>query len=88
MRKQSFVQIYAWFIWVHLCLNLAVGSYFLWVITHTLGTGEMQCKQGLTGSGEYGDGTNQLCSEVLSLAGGLLIGVIVLVWLVQICVSH
>jgi len=81
VRKQSFVQIYAWFIWIHLFLSLAAGSYFLWVITHTIGSVEMQCKQGFTGNGED---PNQLCNQVLSLAGGLLIGIIVLIWLVEI----
>ncbi|KAF7969727.1 hypothetical protein HWV62_26140 [Athelia sp. TMB] len=79
VRKQSFVQIYSWFIWIHLCLNIAAGSFFLWVITHTLGTGEMQCKQGV-----LEDGEKQVCSQVLTLAGALLIGIVVVIWLVEI----
>ncbi|KZP34601.1 hypothetical protein FIBSPDRAFT_846692 [Athelia psychrophila] len=79
VRKQSFVQIYSWFIWIHLFLSLAAGSFFIWTVTHTIGIGEMSCKQVIPQDGEQ-----QVCSQVLSLAGGLLIGVVVLVWLVEI----
>ncbi|KAG5648499.1 hypothetical protein DXG03_003110 [Asterophora parasitica] len=34
VRKQVFVQIYAWFIYVHLLLSIGVTGYLLYMVTH------------------------------------------------------
>lgn len=34
VRKQLFVQIYAYFIYVHFVLNLGVASYLLYTLVH------------------------------------------------------
>lgn len=82
VRKQSFVQLYSWFIWLHLLLNLAVGSFFMYVVIRDLGAGRTQCKEGVLGTGEQ-----QLCGKVLNIAEGVLIALIVVIWLVEICTS-
>jgi hypothetical protein len=45
VRKQLFVQIYAYFIYVHFVLNLGVAIYLLYMIVHVSSTDQVKACQ-------------------------------------------
>jgi hypothetical protein len=81
VRKQSFVQVYAYFTYFNFVTNLVVGSYFLWMITHTVTLDQIAVC-----TNDFQTGTDQnTCNNVLKIGKGLFIGIVVFIWLIQFC---
>jgi hypothetical protein len=77
------VQIYAYFVYVHLVINLGVGCYFLWIITHTAALDQDSvCTDDI-----HNSGAQNACNKVFSITRGVFIGIIVLIWLIELCAS-
>lgn len=69
--------------YLHFLINLGVGSFFLWTITHTIGVDAISlCPV----SAEEGTAQDP-CHKLLNSGKGILIGGIVLIWLVELCES-
>jgi hypothetical protein len=81
VRKQSFVQIYTYFVYIHFVINLGVGSYFLWMITHTATLD----KESVCTDDIQNNGTPNACNKVFSIGKGVFIGTIVFIWLIELC---
>jgi hypothetical protein len=81
VRKQTFVQVYAYFTYFNFVINLVVGSYFLWMITHTVALDQIAVC-----TNDFQTGTDQnTCNDVLKIGKGLFIGTVVFIWLIQFC---
>lgn len=79
VRKQLFVRIYAYFIYVHFFINVAVAAYLLWLITHfTENTATKACQDTIKNTG-----AQQQCIGILQIARGVYFAVAVLVLLIE-----
>jgi len=79
VRKQSLLQIYAYFHYIHFIINLGVGSYFLWIVTHTATVDEIAVCVGQNNGGQ------NPCNNVFDAGKGIFIGIIVLIWFIELC---
>ncbi len=83
VRKQLFVRIYAYFIYVHFFINVAVAAYLLWLITHfTENTATKACQDTIKNTG-----AQQQCIGILQIARGVYFAVAALVLLIEMCPS-
>ena len=83
VRKQLFVRIYAYFIYVHFFINVAVAAYLLWLITHfTESAATKACEDTIKNTG-----TQQQCIGILQIARGVYFVVAALVLLIEMCSS-
>ncbi|KAK0226197.1 hypothetical protein IW262DRAFT_1294438 [Armillaria fumosa] len=79
VRKQLFVRIYAYFIYVHFFINVAVAAYLLWLITHfTENAATKACEDTIKNTG-----TQQQCIGILQIARGVYFVVAALVLLIE-----
>ncbi|KAK0486081.1 hypothetical protein IW261DRAFT_1559507 [Armillaria novae-zelandiae] len=79
VRKQLFVRIYAYFIYVHFFINVAVAAYLLWLITHfTESTATKACEDTIKNTD-----TQQQCIGILQIARGVYFVVAALVLLIE-----
>ncbi|KLO15386.1 hypothetical protein SCHPADRAFT_849577 [Schizopora paradoxa] len=70
-RKQSFVVTYAIILYFHFFVNLAVASYFLWMITHVADEDIVKlCEEGIRNDQAQGQ-----CKGLLNVTKGLYWGV-------------
>ena len=81
IRKESFVKSYSYFLYIHLIINVAVGSYFLWIITHTATLGEGSLCTEIF----QNDGVQSTCNKLFSMGKDIFIGIIVCIWLIELC---
>ncbi|THU95672.1 hypothetical protein K435DRAFT_123839 [Dendrothele bispora CBS 962.96] len=79
VRKQLFVQIYAYFTYVHFFVNVVVAAYLLYVVTHFSDTALEHACQGTI---QNTQGQDQ-CSGLLKFARGLYVAVAGLVLLTE-----
>ncbi|KIK67371.1 hypothetical protein GYMLUDRAFT_37478 [Collybiopsis luxurians FD-317 M1] len=80
VRKQLFIQIYAYFIYVHFLVNLAVAGFFLYVISHFSSTAiNKACLDTIKNSGAQSQ-----CSTFLSDFRTVYIVVALLVLLIEL----
>lgn len=83
VRKQLFVTIYCYFLYVHFLANLGVASFLMWKINHTTSIDiSLACHQAIKDP----DGSKQ-CAGLLNDTRGVLIGFIVFVLLIEFCTS-
>jgi hypothetical protein len=81
IRKESFVKLYSYFLYIHLIINVAVGSYFLWMITHTATPDEgLLCTEIF-----QNDGAQSTCNKLFSVGKNIFIGIIICIWLIELC---
>ncbi|THH15467.1 hypothetical protein EW146_g5014, partial [Bondarzewia mesenterica] len=70
VRKQSFVTVYCYALYVHFVINLAVAGYFLYVILHAEQADAVKaCKDAIQNTG-----TQDQCLGLLHIAAGLFGG--------------
>jgi len=82
-RKQLFVVIYAYIIYVHFVLNIAVAAFLLWTITRGVSTAEVKvCQDSL-----QNQDTKAQCTGLLRVATGVYFAVAAIVLLVEMCTS-
>lgn len=75
------MQIYAYFVYIHFVINLGVGSYFLWMITHTAALDqESVCTDDV-----QNNGAQNACNSVFRIGKGAFIGTIIFIWLIELC---
>ncbi|KAF5370889.1 hypothetical protein D9758_002039 [Tetrapyrgos nigripes] len=80
VRKQVFVQIYAYFTYVHFFINVAVAAYLLYIITHVSETAvDKLCDNTIKNA----QGQEQ-CGGVLKFARGVYLAVAALVLLIEL----
>jgi len=79
VRKQSFVQAYAYFLYGHLLFNIAVAAYFLWVVTHFSQTAAYR---GCVDSIRSSESEDQ-CVDLLKVVKGLYIAASTIVILIE-----
>ncbi|TFK75378.1 hypothetical protein BDN72DRAFT_874593 [Pluteus cervinus] len=79
VRKQTFVQAYAYFTYVHFVLNLAVAAYFLWVITHFSQVAVVNACQDAIET----QGGQEQCTGLFKVAKGLYLGISTAVILIE-----
>lgn len=83
VRKQTFVQTYAYLLYIHFVLNIAVAGYLLYVISHFSENATVTaCQQAI----QNPDGEQQ-CTSLLKIAKGVYFVVAALVLLVELCKS-
>jgi len=79
VRKQLFVMIYAYALYVHLVINTIVGIYLLWMISHTQNVDVVHaCKQAVQDT----QATSQ-CTGVLNIVGGIFYGITAFVLFIE-----
>lgn len=84
MRKQLFIVIYCYFLYVHFLINVGVGSFLIWKINHTTTVDiSVACQKAITNT----DAQKQ-CKGFLNTTQGVLNGIIVLVLLIELCTSE
>lgn len=83
VRKQSFLQIYAWFLYVHVFLNVGVAIYLFVVLTNFHNNAvRVACDNTITDA----EAQDQ-CRGLLSVAGKVFIAVTAIVLVAEICTS-
>lgn len=80
MRKQLFVTIYAWFLYGHFFLNIAIAGYFLYEANQA-GSGGFSkaCQDSLHNVDEQ-----EQCTDLLKVAKGIYIAAAAAVLLVRL----
>jgi len=79
VRKQTFVQAYAYFIYVHFILNIAVAGYLIFMVTHFSTNAQVKACQGTIKNAQAKD----QCTGLLSIAQGVYFVVVAFVLLVE-----
>ncbi|TEB38201.1 hypothetical protein FA13DRAFT_1761465 [Coprinellus micaceus] len=79
VRKQSFLQVYAWFLYVHLILNLGVAIYLFVVLTQFHSNAIRVACENTIGNAEAQD----QCKGVLTVAGKVFIAVTAIVLVME-----
>ncbi|KAH8118968.1 hypothetical protein DFH11DRAFT_1562213 [Phellopilus nigrolimitatus] len=78
-RKQSFVVVYATFLYVHFCINLGVAIYFLWMVTHAANTDIVRfCQDGV-----HDPQAKDQCTGLLNVAKGVYWGVLLFILAIE-----
>lgn len=80
VRKQSFLQLYAWFLYGHLFLNIGVAIYLFVVLTQFQGNAIRVACENTIGNAEAQD----QCKGVLTVAGKVFIAVTAIVLVLEI----
>ena len=83
VRKQLFIVIFCYFLYVHFLINLGVGAFLLWKINHTASTDIVIACQGAIKTA----GAQDQCKGFLNITRDALDGVVVLVLLIELCMS-
>ncbi|KAK0460996.1 uncharacterized protein EV420DRAFT_1529601 [Desarmillaria tabescens] len=79
VRKQLFVRIYAYFIYVHFFINVGVAAYLLWLITHfSENAATKACQDTIKNTG-----TQEQCIGILQIASGVYFVIAALILLVE-----
>jgi len=80
VRKQLFITIYGYFLYVHFLINFGVGIFLLWRINHTTDVDvSVACHKTITNP----DAQKQ-CASLLNDFRGFLNGIIVIVLLIEL----
>ncbi|KAF8070510.1 hypothetical protein FPV67DRAFT_1487667 [Lyophyllum atratum] len=80
VRKQLFVQIYAYFIYVHFLLNLGVAAYLLYLVTHFSSSAAVKaCHETI-----QNQQAKDQCTGLLKIARGVYFAVASIVLLVEL----
>ncbi|KAJ8503130.1 hypothetical protein ONZ45_g11122 [Pleurotus djamor] len=80
VRKQAFVQIYAYFTYFHFVLNIGVAAWLFWVVSHgTENAATKACQQTI-----QNPGAQDQCIGLLKVAKGVYIGVALAVLLIEL----
>ncbi|KAG7440021.1 uncharacterized protein BT62DRAFT_938446 [Guyanagaster necrorhizus] len=79
VRKQLFVQIYAYFIYVHFFINVGVAAYLLWLITHFSENAATKACQDTIKNTD----AQQQCIGILQIARGVYFVIAALVLLIE-----
>lgn len=83
VRKQLFIVIYCYFLYVHFLINLGVGSFLMWKINHTTSIDiSVACQKAITNP----DAQKQ-CKGFLHTTSGVLDGAIAFVLIIELCES-
>ncbi|KAI3619024.1 hypothetical protein WG66_000610 [Moniliophthora roreri] len=80
VRKQVFVQIYAYIIYVHFVINVAVAGYLLYVVTHFSSTAIEKACQGTVQDA----GAQEQCSDFLRTGRGIFIAIAAIVLITEL----
>ncbi|RDB24985.1 hypothetical protein Hypma_007857 [Hypsizygus marmoreus] len=83
VRKQLFVQIYAYFIYVHFLLNIAIAGYLLYVVTHFSANATVKACQETIQNQQ----AKEQCTGLLKIARGVYFVVAAIVLLVELYVA-
>jgi len=83
VRKQLFVQIYAYFIYVHFLLNIGVAGYLLYLVTHFSSSAAVTACQETIQNQQAKD----QCTGLLKIARGVYFVVAAIVLLVELYVA-
>lgn len=80
VRKQVFVQIYAYFIYVHFLLNIGVAAYLLYLVTHFSSTAVVKaCQEAI-----QNQQTKDQCTGLLKVARGVYVVMATIVLLIEL----
>ncbi|KAF9465082.1 hypothetical protein BDZ94DRAFT_1255258 [Collybia nuda] len=80
VRKQTFVQAYAYFIYVHFLLNVAVAGFLLYMVTHFTANAQVAaCQKSIQNQ----EGKEQ-CTGLLKIAQGVYFVVAAVVLLIEL----
>jgi len=80
-RKQLFVQIYAYFTYIHFFVNVVVAAYLLYVVTHF---SDNALEHACQGTVQNPQGQEQ-CGGLLKFARGVYVAVAGIVLLIEMC---
>ncbi|KAG6841878.1 hypothetical protein C0991_005608 [Blastosporella zonata] len=80
VRKQLFVQIYAYFIYVHFVLNIGVASYLLYLVTHFSANATVKACQDTI----QNEQAQEQCTGLLKVAQGVYFAIAAIVLLVEL----
>ncbi|KAG6903048.1 hypothetical protein C0995_007481 [Termitomyces sp. Mi166 len=83
VRKQLFVQIYAYFIYVHFVLNIGVAGYLLYMVTHFSANATVKACQDTI----QNEQAKEQCTGLLKVAQGVYFAVAAIVLLVELYVA-
>lgn len=84
VRKQLFVQIYAYTIFLHFFLNIAIGIFLIWLVTHFSTTAAYKVCLDTIQDPE----AQKQCTGFLNTARSVWIVVTILVLLIEMCMFH
>jgi hypothetical protein len=82
-RKYLFLTIYAYFIYVHFFINVAIATYFLWMVVHGANRAIVKACQGAVKD----MGGQDQCEGLLKITKQVYVAVASLVLLVEMCAS-
>ena len=74
---------YSSMVWIHLGFNVGTGAYFLYTLFHKIGQQDLNDCQSTNDT----DLTRAACRKGFEIARGILVGIYVVVWLVELCAS-
>jgi hypothetical protein len=78
-RKQLFVVIYAYFIYLHFLLHVGIAIWLIWLIAHTTNTDVVKgCQLGIAN-----EEAKSQCSSLLHVTQGVFIGIALFVLLIE-----
>lgn len=81
VRKQLFVQIYAYFIYIHFLLNIGVAAYLLYLVTHfSADANVVACQKAIKNQK-----AKDQCTGLLKVAQGVYFVIAAFVLLVELC---
>lgn len=80
MKKKGFVSAYSSMVWIHLGFNVGTGAYFLYTLFHKIGQQDLNDCQSTNDT----DLTRAACKKGFEIARGILVGIYVVVWLVEL----
>ncbi|KAG6911115.1 hypothetical protein DXG01_003855 [Tephrocybe rancida] len=80
VRKQLFIQIYAYFIYVHFLLNLGVAAYLMYLVTHFSANATVKACQDTI----QNEQAKAQCTGLLKVAQGVYFAIAAVVLLVEL----
>lgn len=80
-KKKGFVALYSTLLWFHLGASIGSGAYFIYTLFHQEGDKDINsCISGSTDKLKQ-----EVCKKSFDVLRGVLIGVFVVIWLIELC---